>query len=362
MIRTFQTRLALDADGASRLDAYAALYGKVERTLFAQIARGARPEQLKVSFCHRFGLTARQFNAVARTVKGKVQSLLELRKLRLAEVQDRLARTEPIIAKLPAGTAKRHLKQRKAARLAHTLAQLQRDQQQGTLRLCFGGGKLFRAQQDLAGHGHADHAAWQRAWREARSNAFFVLGSKDETAGCQGCQLTPRGGGAYAVLLRLPHALVDPAHPAATHLRFEAAFAYGRAELEAALALGTALSFRFLRDAKGWRLLVSTDVQGPALLAPTRGVLGVDVHADHLALTLMDGDGNPRATYRVPLVTYGCSSAQAKARIGEAVKQVLQLARTAQVGLALEKLDFQARKRALKDQGVRYARMLSSLA
>jgi len=376
MMRTYQTRLLLDAELARQLDAYADLYGRAERTLFAEAARGKDLDQLKPRFCSEFGLTARQYNALSRSVKGKIESLVEIRKLRIADLEDHLARLEQVIPKLPAGSLKRHRKRRRMARLAGTLARLKQDRQDGILRLCFGSGKLFHAQHHLDANHYPDHAAWKRDWQDARSDEFFVLGSKDETAGCQGCQLTPKGNGIYRVRLRLPKAPLDPDHARPTHIEFEARFEYGRDQIDAALVAGIALSFRFLRGGrsqstsrtpqggagKGWRMLLSTQVQGAASLDLLPGALGIDINADHLALTLMDRDGNPLETFRIPLVTYGCSSKQAKARIGDAVKQVIRIAQAAQVGIVIEKLDFTAKKRAMKDQGVRYARMLSSLA
>jgi IS605 OrfB family transposase len=361
MIRTVHTRLVLDPGPAGRLDAYAALYGKAERTLFAAAAKGGNLDQLKSDFSARFGLTARQYNALSRSVKGKIGSLIEVRKLRIADIGILLSRLEKAVNDLPAGSRKRHEQQRRMGRLTDKLRQLQQDQESGNLRLCFGGGKLFHAQHHLPGNGYPDHAAWKQDWQAARSDEVFVLGSKDETAGCQGCQLTPKGNGTYAVKLRLPNALLDPERTE-THLSFAATFDYGRKEIDAALAAGIALSYRFLRDAKGWRMLVSTDVQGAVVMNHLPGALGVDVNADHLALTLMDGAGNPLMTMRVALVTYGCSAEQAKARIGEAVKQVIAIARTANIAIIIEKLDFTAKKRSMKDQGVRYARMLSSFS
>jgi IS605 OrfB family transposase len=376
MMRTYQTRLTLDEGSAGRLDSYAALFGKAERTLFAEAAKGGNLDQLKPGFSARFGLTARQFNALSRSVKGKIDSLVEVCKLRIADLQDHLSRLEKVIAKLPLGCFRRHQKKRKMASLQDTLAKLKQDQKDGIVRLCFGGRKLFHAQHHLEDNGYAGHEDWKQDWQDARSDECFVLGSKDETSGCQGCQLTPVGEGVYRVKLRLPNALVNPERPKDKHIEFKATFDHGQGEIDAALVAGTALSFRFLRDAKsqsgprnsaggverGWRMLVSTDVQGGVPMDHRPGALGVDVNADHLALIEMNADGNPIRTFRIPLVTYGCSSEQAKARIGDAVKRVIDLAKTAGISIVIEKLDFTAKKRSMKDKGRRYARMLSSLA
>jgi transposase, IS605 OrfB family, central region len=65
---------------------------------------------------------------------------------------------------------------------------------------------------------------------------------------------------------------------------------------------------------------------------------------------------------RIPLITYGCSPAQAKARIGEAVKAGVSLAVASSKLIALEKLDFAKKKAELENQGIRYRRRLSSFA
>jgi len=178
MMRTYQTRLLLDAELTRQLDAYADLYGRAERTLFAEAARGKDLDQLKPGFCGEFGLTARQYNALSRSVKGKIESLLEIRKLRIADLEDHLARLEQVVPKLPPGSLKRHRKRRRMARLAGTLARLKQDRQDGILRLCFGSGKLFHAQHHLEANRYPDHAAWKRDWQDARSDEFFVLGAR----------------------------------------------------------------------------------------------------------------------------------------------------------------------------------------
>ena len=48
-MRTHQTRLAVSSEQAALLDAYAALYGKAERTLFARLSAGESLSVLKRS-------------------------------------------------------------------------------------------------------------------------------------------------------------------------------------------------------------------------------------------------------------------------------------------------------------------------
>ena len=167
-----------------------------------------------------------------------------------------------------------------------------------------------------------------------RSSQFFVLGSKDELAGCQGCQAAVAEDGSLNLTLRLPDALSSQDK----YLNLPGIrFAYGHAQIVAALntsqrittqtkagvatikRTGTALSYRFVRDAKGWRVFVS--VQAQAVEVNTRasmGAIGMDINADHLAISETDRFGNLVEARRIDLHTYGKSSDQTKALIGDA--------------------------------------------
>ena len=70
--------------------------------------------------------------------------------------------------------------------------------------------------------------------------------------------------------------------------------------------LGQAISYRFKRDGKGWRVFVSTQMMDvPVVTDRRRGAIGVDLNADHLAVAETDASGNCMNAWRVPLVTYG---------------------------------------------------------
>jgi IS605 OrfB family transposase len=362
MMRTYQTRLPLTPETEASLSSYAARYSSAERTLFGKVAEGEEPGKIKSWFMEAFSFTARQFNALSNSVKGKIASLVEGRKREIKDLEERIPRVEATVEKLDPGTAKRHNKQRKLASLRHRLDGLKKDQAAGLLKICFGGRKLFHAQFDLEANGYKDHAEWKRDWEEARSREFFVLGSKDETAGCQGCQLRHLGEGRFSVRLRLPNDPGDRLGPADKYAVFEASFRWGADRINRALAARKALSFRFQRDKKGWRMFVTTDVEGAKRIVAKKGVVGVDLNADHLAVTETDASGNPIATHRIDLVTYGYSTEQAADRIGVAVKEVIRIAQEAGKPIAVEKLDFARKKQTLKESGVRYARMLSSLS
>ena len=388
-VSTYQTRIA-DYGGLNRavgdaaLDAYAELYGRVERKLFAEIAAGRSATSLKSVYLQRHGIPARMFNAVRVSLEGKVASVREQQKLRVDSLQRRISRAEQQIGRAEEHSRwhEVHQKTRRLTNQRYRLAGLEADIAQGRVRLCFGSGRLWRKQHHLEQNGYASHQGWLSDWRDARSDEFFVLGSRDETAGCQLCVAAVADDGTLTLRLRIPDCL---AKQHGKYLTIPGVrFAYGHEQVLAALQsnaeyaqyrrergekaarateLGQAISYRFKRDAKGWRVFVSTQMMAvPVVTDKRHGAIGVDLNADHLAASETDASGNCLNAWRVPLVTYGKSTHQAEALIGDAVAGVVAYASEVGKPIVIEKLDFRQKKVALEGEPRRYSRMLSSFS
>ena len=368
MMRTWQTRLALSAELTVLLDAYAALYGKVERTLFAELAAGRKSKtDLKREYLQRFGITARQFNAIRIGLEGKVRSIQERQPTLIKELGQRIARAKATLSTLRSMTTgtpeqcvrranKIHQKMRRLACLEHKYASQQADRKTGKVRLCFGSKRLFHAQFALEANGYASPADWRADWQASRASEFMLVGSKDETCGNQSAQLNRHDGGAFLLKLRLPNALGKTAVLSLT-------LPHGAEHIVEALTLNQALTYRFVRDASGWRLFISADLSERRRTSSRQaGAIGVDINADHLAVADLDRHGNIVAVERIPLCTYGKTPAQAMALIGDACKPIIERAKHSGKPVALEKLDFAKKKTGLEGQEARYARMLSSFA
>ena len=103
------------------------LYVRVERNLFAEVAAGRSATSLKSVYLQRYGIPARMFNAVRVLLEGKVASVREQQKLRLDDLQQRIARAERQVS----DAAERgrldqvHQKKRRLANLRHRLATLE---------------------------------------------------------------------------------------------------------------------------------------------------------------------------------------------------------------------------------------------
>ena len=127
--------------------------------------------------------------------------------------------------------------------------------------------------------------------------------------------------------------------------------------------LGQVVSYRFKRDAKGWRVFVTTKMMAvPVVTDQRRGAIGVDLNADHLAVAETGSSGNYVSAWRAPVVTYGKNTRQAEALIGDAVASVVNYAREVGKPIVIETLDFRQKKAALEGESRRYSRMLSSFA
>ena len=102
-----------------------------------------------------------------------------------------------------------HQKKRRLVNLRSRLAALQADIAAERVRLCFGSRRLWRKKHDLEANGYTSHEEWLRDWRAARSDEFFLLGSRDETAWRQLCVATIADDGTLTLRLRMPDCLAD---------------------------------------------------------------------------------------------------------------------------------------------------------
>lgn len=372
MQSTFQTRPTLALSIEALFDRWGELHGHIERKLFAAYCASgyntAAIDRLKPSVCASYGITARQFNAIWGLLKGKIRSKQEVDKLALADVRAGLKSVRAQLKRLdrqkypltPSQRKQREGKKRKLARLERR----ERELTSGHVKLCFGSRKLFRAQFQLEENKYRNHEEWVAQWHAARNNTFYLLGSKDETGGNQSCVPVVADDNSLTLRIRIPGALTEHNNGLVHLIVPGVRFAYGHAEVLAALERGQAISYRFLRDEKGWRILASFD--RPDLreaFSPIAGVVGVDINYDHLAVSETDRFGNLVHAFRIPCVMQGKSSGQRQALVRNAAVEVVEFAKLVKKPLVVEHLDFtQRKKETTLSVGPRAARMLSSFA
>ena len=235
-MRTYQTRIAVyegrdRVEGDAALSAYGELYVKVQRKLFADVAAERSPDSLKSAYLQRYRIPARMFNAVRVSLEGKVSAVRVAQRLRVDGLERRIAQVERQVGKAEeqGRWQQAHQKWRWLDNLKSRLAGLEGDIAAGRVRLCFGSKRLWRKQHHLEVNGYASHTEWQRYRRDARSNEFLVLGSRDETTSCQLCVATVADDGTLTLRLRMPDCLAERhgKYLIIPHLRF----AYGHEQV-----------------------------------------------------------------------------------------------------------------------------------
>ncbi len=206
MQATYQTRISCD-DAA--LSAYAALYGRVQRRLFAEVSSGRYAASMKRDCVREYGIPARRFNAVRVSLEGKVSGARESQLLHGETLKGLVRRAGRELASAGKKDDRHrvHQKMRRLDNLRSRLARVEADAAAVQVRLCFGGRKLWRGQHNLEANGYGSHEEWLAGWRDARSGEFFVLGSRDESGGCQLCVAGVADDGSLTLRLRMPDCL-----------------------------------------------------------------------------------------------------------------------------------------------------------
>ena len=166
MQATYQTRISCD-DAA--LYAYAALYGRVQRDLFAEVSSGRSAASrsavsrsaasMKRDCVREYGIPARMFNAVRVSLEGKVSGARESQLLHIETLKGlvRGAGGELASARKRGDSRRVHQKMRRLDNLRSRLAGVEADAAGGLVRLCFGGRKLWRGQYNLEANGSGRH-------------------------------------------------------------------------------------------------------------------------------------------------------------------------------------------------------------
>ena len=145
---------------------------------------------------------------------------------------------------------------------------------------------------------------------------------------------------------------------------------------------GGAITYRFLKDGYGWRLMVTLTASAPALIPDyRRGAVGIDLNDGFLAVSAVDAAGNLLWYRRLALTMVGKTAGQRLALIHDLAQELILVAMAFGLPLVsaqhdrkggrscdcrfavIETLDFSAKKARLKEIGCeRAARRLSSFA
>ncbi|WP_427005730.1 hypothetical protein [Pseudarthrobacter sp. H2] len=231
--------------------------------------------------------------------------------------------------------AERHRKTRRLAALQDRLAA-------GTPRIVVGGGRLWRARNNLEAAGFTP-AGWEARWAAAR---LFL--TADGESGKRWGNETIRIDTGGRLSLTVP-AVMTAEHGARLHLCVPVLFHHRAGEWRDRAASNRNIRYDISHNPDTGRWYIDASwgyrdlpVPSPDSLHGSSG-LGVDLNADHLAGCVIDPSGNPvGAPLSIPLDLTGVPAATRDGRLRAAITALLDAARDAGcAAVAIENLNFQ---------------------
>ncbi len=206
-----------------------------------------------------------------------------------------------------------------------------------------------------------------------QGEAYFV-GSKGETCGNQVFQFN-----GSQVQIRVPQCLEDK-YGEYLECSVEP-FPYGQDKLEQVLSTtgftqnkktgqqspiryGLALTHRFYAQDFRWFWAVAVDLPFVKRITRPRqyGCIGIDINPKSIGYAVVDHDGNLVIKGRIPFDVSSKRRGQTLAIIASVCNSLINLALRYGMPIALEHLEFAAKKTQLRERGRKYARMLSNFA
>jgi len=361
---------------AAYCDACAALFSLVQHCLHATRQKpNFDANKTKREYQLKYGVNARQYNGIRIDLDGKESAAAATHKLNTAGVKESVTALKARVKTLKSTKTKTNKKQtnlvlhQNQRRLYRQTARLKQLQKEGA-KLCFGARKLFKQQHNLEANGFVDHADWLQAWQKERQSTFVLVGSRGEPCGNYNAQLIEQANDTFSLTLRVPPALVNQFGPTIKidNLRFN----YYRGgknnaltDLKAALANNEAVTCRFKRGKKDkWTVHVTCRrMENDLISARWNGRVGIDINNGSLDAAFVDFEGNLKEHLSVPFKTSkSANHDQIKASIGEAVKSIIAFAVKHKAPIVIEDLDFSAKKKAMKDRGLRNRAILSAFS
>ena len=180
----------------SSLDRMSELYSAVEKDMHVALMRGDKIAALEKSLQAKYQVDSTTTRNVYHNLKGKHQSIKELRKTQIKDLKSTIKSIQSAIKKR---LKKKRLTQKdrfiihqKKRRLAIKKQKLEK-LLSSDISLCFGTKKLFKAQFNLEANGYSSHDEWLADWRKARTSSFMMVGAKTYASGNQLCRLNSDG-------------------------------------------------------------------------------------------------------------------------------------------------------------------------
>ena len=357
----------------SFLDKMSELYSAVEKDMHVALMRGDKIATVEKSLSNKYQVDSTTTRNVYHNLKGKHQSIKELRKTQAKDLKSTIKSIQTAIKKRSEKkkiTQKEkfiiHQKKRRLALLQHKLEVLQNK----PISLCFGTKKLFKAQYHLEENGYSNHDEWLADWRAARRSSFMMVGAKTYASGNQLCRLTSGG----ELKITVPICLIKEfgSHISCDGIKFrhgqefvDIALTPTRHKRGSSYRNGTekAITHRFVKKGNNWYLHTTVELPDiPTISNRKNGAIGIDLNVDNIAWAYCDDEGNLKQHGQINIDLTNKTSGQTTHILSQAIGQIIEGAVEKECFIVIEKLDFGSKKNRLREHSKRYALMLSQFA
>ncbi len=359
------------------------------RRIWQDLKHGVDTDSKYVTtLCHKYGFMKRTVNSALRQMKGRANALVELNKV---QTQEKTAKIESLVGRMNKikdeinalktkvalhpndknlltkyNNKKKKLYswQQRKLRFKNDLRDYEADKER-KYSLCFGSKSFFSKQYNLSDNGYKTHEKWLNDYRRLRDRQVYYLGSSEETAGNQMCQLKYVSATDRFVLkirkenqyCKLDAKRNDPDN----YIWLDVDFKYRKDMLINALKNGQSLSYTITRKNRKWYIDASIE-QACEIHTDTRnGCVGLDYNNGFIALTETDRYGNIVNVDNIPLWNHGTGN-KAKSELSEKISRIVRYTLSKDKALSIENLKFSKTKSQQIRKGKRsYNKMLHLL-
>lgn len=340
------------------------------------------------SLCRKYGFMKRTVNSALHQMKGRANALAELNKV---QMQEKAAKIESLIGRMDKikdeinilktkvalhpndkdlltryNNKKRKLYswQQRKLHFENDLRGYEADKER-KYSLCFGSKSFFSKQYNLGDNGYKTHEKWRNNYRKLRDRQVYYLGSSEETAGNQMCQLRyiPKND-RFLLKIRKENKYCKPdakRNDFDNYIWLDVDFKYKKDLLINALKNGQSLSYVVTRKNRKWYIDVSIEQTCEIHTDTRNGCIGLDYNNGFIALTETDKYGNIVNVDNIHLWNHGAGN-KAKSELSEKISRIVRYTLRKDKALSIENLKFSKAKSQQIRKGKRsYNKMLHLL-
>ena len=382
--RVFTLQIRLSKSDIIYYEDYISVYSQICRRIYQDMRhRNSCDSKYVSTLMKQYNVTKRTVNSAVKQMRGRINALIALQKVNIADYQTKIKscsckvdkltikinRLKLLVIKNPNDKklvlkyhnlkSMRYTLQNKINKLRIKTENYERDDI-NNINICFGSRKLFKAQFNLSDNGFKSHEGWLNAFRKARDCQVYYVGSSDETCGNQMFQMV-YDKLSDSFILKIRKELAYSADKENKYLYITVNFKHRQELLKHMLELNQAMSYYILHRDNKWYVTVSFRAAMQVRTDMHNGCVGLDFNSGFISLSETDRYGNLAKTVNLKLNYHGTGN-KAKTEMRYIVNRVVSYTLLRHKALVIEGLSFKSKKAGtLAKSNKSYNKMIHAL-